>query len=132
MPNLRSLTLIGLASAAAAIASPTFAQAPRIDRPNVYAVVVRRDTIWFCARAYPNDHHTAFGFVRASRSWLDGRRSARCEPAPKMPDYDDTLFRAGRGVVIRFVRPRLKADPGARQRAYLVVHDFARRRRTVL
>jgi hypothetical protein len=30
------------------------------------------------------------------------------------------------------VRPRLKADPGARQRAYLVVHDSARRRRTVL
>src|SRR3954468_5133741 len=130
MPNLRPLTLIGLASAAAAIASP--AQAPRLDRPDVYAVVMRRDTIWFCARAYPNDHHTAFGFIRSSRTWLDGRRSSRCEHEPKKPELDDSVFRAGKGVVIRVAHPSIKGDSEARLRSYLVVTDSARRRRIAL
>src|SRR6476620_7731004 len=103
MPNLRPIALIGLVSAAAAIA-PTafkFEGTPRLVRPKVHSVIVRRDTIWFCARAYPNDHATAFAFVRRSRKWLDGRRSARCERDAKTLEFNDTLFRAGRGVAIR-------------------------------
>ena len=133
MPNLRPIALIGLVSAAAAIA-PTafkFEGTPRLDRPKVHSVIVRRDTIWFCARAYPNDHATAFAFVRRSRKWLDGRRSARCEREAKKP-FRDTLYRGGRGVLIHVSRPAADSDGAVNGRSFLIVSDSARKRRITL
>src|SRR5438105_940682 len=103
MPNLRPVALIGLVSAAAAIASLPFRfeGTPRLDRPKVYATIVRSDTVWFSAHAYPNAHRVAYGFARKTRAWTSGRRSARCDRQANKPELGDTVFRAGRGVVIR-------------------------------
>ena len=72
MPNPRTFALIGLASAVAAIAPHRafkFEGTPRLDRPDVYGIAVRRDTIWFCAIAPRDTQHVAYGFARASRTW---------------------------------------------------------------
>jgi hypothetical protein len=72
MPNPRTFALIGLASAVAAIAPHRafkFEGPPRLDRPDVYGIAVRRDTIWFCAIAPRDTQHVTYGFARASRTW---------------------------------------------------------------
>src|SRR4051812_34745814 len=134
MPNLRPVALIGLASAAAAIASLAFRfeGTPRLDRPKVYATIVRSDTVWFCTHAYPNAHRMAYGFARKTRTWTSSRRSARCDREPKKPEFGDTLVRAGRGVEIRVVRPKPDSEGAIIGRSYLVMTDSARRRRVTL
>jgi hypothetical protein len=125
MPNPRTCALIGLASAAAAIAARpiTFEGTPRLDRPDVYSIIVRADTVWFCARAYPAQHRSDYAFVRRSSKWLAGRRSARCDRESPI-DQDDSVHRVGRGIVIR----ASQSD----DRSRLVVSDSTRKRRTVL
>lgn len=129
MPNLSPVALIGLASAVAAIA-PLHAQPPAgPNLPSVHSIVLRRDTIWFCARVDTTQRRTAFAFVRSSREWLNGPVATLCATEREKPSFDDSLVVVGRGVSLRVVRPALESDSGRLRRSYLRLTDSVRRRR---
>src|SRR5215211_2959048 len=96
MPNPRTFALIGLASAVAAIAPHRtfrFEGTPRLDRPDVYGIAVRQDTIWFCAIAPRDTQHVAYGFARASRTWktISGDRPCGSAKRPVRTSHLDTM-----------------------------------------
>jgi hypothetical protein len=133
MPNPRIFALIGLASAVAAIA-PTYAYKfegiPRLDRPSVYAIAVRPETIWFCATAPRDTQHVTYGFARGPRSWtmLAGDRPCTNATRKVLNYFLDTLpVPVAPGMRVEVVIPPQPDSQAARRpRSTLRFIDSAR------
>jgi hypothetical protein len=93
MPNLRPLAVIGLASAVAAIAPGAFKfeGIPRLARPAVYSILVRPETVWFCAVSPIDSQRVKYGYVRSTREWKAGSDMRGCPEPPKPRIYFDSI-----------------------------------------
>lgn len=132
MPNPRTFALIGLASAVAAIAPHRafkFEGTPRLDRPDVYGIAVRSDTIWFCATAARDSQRVSYGFARASRSWTTIAGDRPCATATRKvrTTYLDSLpVSLASGVRVEVVSPPRDSSGERHGRSTLRFIDSAR------
>src|SRR5690348_6486303 len=101
MPNPRTVALIGLASAAAAIAPTRYGPQPELARPTVYAITVAAETVWFCSRYSERALPINYAFVRGSREWVQSRLAAPCTNRPSLGDDEDTIPIGGHLVAFR-------------------------------
>lgn len=135
MPNPRLLpALIGLASAAAAIAPLRFTpQEPAgPNLPEVYSILMRRDTVWFCAHVDTTERRMVFAFVRQSRKWLSSPNTTACRRERDKPEFEDSIVVVGRGVSMHVVRTVSDSDSARLGRSYLALVDSSRKRRVAL
>ena len=121
----RTAALIAIASAVVATTSIPFKFEGnrRLQRPQVDAIVVRPDTVWFCALKPRDSSAVSYAFVRASREWRTVDGAQVCPNAARLFWYDSTPVSLAPGVRVQIVSAPRDSEGAKHGRSHLRLTD---------